>query len=113
MRCAKLVIILFSCLFLAALLIVPVTTTTSRVRQDAGSNIVIRTSYPRNATMFLPRYLSLRSHPDEGRPVHLRLPQWVVTMAIVAVLGVFDYVIFCRLLRRRRPPTEEPEPGGE
>jgi hypothetical protein len=97
---------IFTSIFLIALLSAPVTTTTSKLRQDPDSNIVIRTTYPRNSTMFLPRYLSMRAHPREGRTVRTRSTQWIATMAIVLILGIFDDALFCRMLRRRRPGPE-------
>jgi hypothetical protein len=102
--CARIVAAIFGVLFLIALLAVPVTTSTSRVRQDPSSNIVTRTTYPRKAMMFLPQVLSAGAHRAEGRTVRVRSTQWVATMAIVAVLGLFDYGVFCRLLRRPRRP---------
>jgi len=105
--CARIVAAVFGLLFVIALLAVPVTTTTSRLNQEKGSNIITRTSYPRKATMFLPSYLSARAHPRPGGSVDLLLAQWVATMAIVAGLGVFDYFVFCRLLRRRPRPEED------
>jgi len=104
--CARIVAAVFGVLFAIALLAVPVTTTTSRLSQEKGSNIITRTSYPRKATMFLPSYLSARAHPRPGRTVELRAAQWTATMAIIAVLGVFDYVVFCRLLRRPPRPDD-------
>jgi hypothetical protein len=108
--CAKIVAAAFGTMFLVALLAVPVTTSTSRVRQDPGSNMVTRTTYPRKATMFLPQVLSARARRGEDREVHVRTTQWVATMAIIAVLGLFDYGVFCRLLRRPRRPDDEPGP---
>jgi hypothetical protein len=104
--CARIVAAVFGFLFLIALLAVPVTTTTSRFSQEKGSNIITRTSYPRKATMFLPAYLSARARPRQGRTVELLLTQWIATMAIVAGLGVFDYFVFCRLIRRRPRPED-------
>jgi hypothetical protein len=52
--------------------------------------------------MSLPRYLSARARQGEGRGVDLRSEQWIGTMAIIVVLGVFDYLFFCRLRRRPR-----------
>jgi hypothetical protein len=106
--CAKVVLAVFGTLFLIALLAVPVTIKTSQLRQDKESNIVVRTIYPRNSTMFLPHYLAVRARSDDNGDVHVRSAQWVGTMVIVAILGVFDYVVFCRLMRRRRRTTEEP-----
>jgi len=106
--CAKLVGAVFGSLFLISLLSVPVTTRTSELRQDPDSKIVFKTTYPRNTTMFLPRFLSVRGRSADNGGAHVRSAQWIGTMAIVAVLGVFDYFIFCRLLRRKRRPVEEP-----
>jgi len=100
-RCAKFVIALFGGLFLLALLFVPCTTMTSSLRTDPTSKVVIRTTHPRNSYIFLPQYLSMRSHPEEGRTVRARSFQWSAFMIIVAILGLFDYAVFCRLLRRR------------
>ncbi len=106
--CAKLFGAVFGSLFLIALLSVPVTTRTSALRQDPGSKVVFKTTYPRNSTMFLPHYLSARTRSADDGGVHVRSAQWIGTTAIVAILGVFDYFVFCRLLRRRRRPVEEP-----
>jgi hypothetical protein len=96
--CTKFVIALFGGLFLLALFFVPCTTTTSKV--------VIRTTHPRNSHIFLPQYLSLRAHPKEGRTVRARSFQWSAFMIIIVILGLFDYAVFCRLLRRTRQPDE-------
>jgi len=104
--CAKVVAAVFGSLFLIILLSVPVTTTTSRTRQDQGSNLVVRTSYPRKGTMFLPTYLAARSRAGEGKIVRARTTEWVVPLAIVLALGVFDYFVFCRLLWRKRPQKD-------
>lgn len=106
--CAKLFLAVFGSLFLIALLSVPVTTKTLELRQAPGSNVVFKTTYPRNTRMFLPGYLSVRARSADDGDVRARSAQWIGTMAIVAVLGIFDYLVFCRLLRRRRRPVEEP-----
>jgi len=103
--CAKVVLWVFGSLFLIALLSVPVTTKTSQVRQAPDSNLIVRTTFPRNSSMFLPRYLAAKGRPGDAGDVRVRSTQWVGTMAIVLVLGVFDYVVICRLLRRRRRPN--------
>lgn len=105
--CARIVAAVFGTIFLIALLAVPVTTSTSRLRQDPGSNMVTRTTYPRKATMFLPMYLSKKARPDKSGAVELRAVQWAGTMGIVAILGLFDYVIFCRVLRRPRRDEDD------
>ena len=111
--CAKAVLAVFGSFFLIALLAVPVTTTTSRTRQDEGSNLVVRTTYPREVSMFLPQYLSMRARPPAGTTVRLRPTPWIAMMAIVVVLGLVDYVFFCRLLcwGRRREQDAEPDAG--
>jgi hypothetical protein len=75
----------FGSAFLIALLSVPVTTTTARLHQDQGSNIVFKTTYPRNTTMFLPRYLSARARSAENGAIRLRSAQWTGTMAVIIV----------------------------
>jgi hypothetical protein len=111
--CAKIVAAVFGSLFLIALLFVPVTTSVSRTRQAPGSNLIVRTSYPRKATVFLPVYMTMGSEARRARAVKIRETQWVVTMAIMLVLGVFDYFVVCRLLWRPRPeePDLETSPG--
>jgi len=111
--CTKTVGAVFGTAFLIALLSVPVTTTTFRTRQDEGSNLVVRTTYPREASMFLPQYLSMRARPPAGTTVRLRPTPWVATMAIVVVLGLVDYVFFCRLLCWGRRRAQESEPDAE
>ncbi|MCU0244813.1 MAG: hypothetical protein MUE80_08880 [Acidobacteria bacterium] len=100
--CARIVAAVFGSVFLVVLLSVPVTTTTSRVRQEEGSHIVVRTTYPVNASMSLFRVLSLRSRPKAGTAVRVRSTQWIATMAVVLALGLFDYAVLCRLLRLGR-----------
>ena len=111
--CAKVVGAVFGSLFLITLLSVPVTTSVSRTRQDRGSNLIIRTSYPRKATVFLPAYLTMGSEARLTRGLHIRTTQWVVPMGIMLILGVFDYFVVCRLLWRPRQegPESEPVPG--
>jgi hypothetical protein len=103
--CTKFVIALFGGLFLLALLFVPCTTTTSSLRTDPYSKVVIRTTHPRNSYVFLPQYLAMRSRPGEGRTVRARSFQWSAFMVIIVILGLFDYAVFCRLLRRTRRPA--------
>jgi hypothetical protein len=105
--CARAILTIFGSLFLIALLAVPVTTRTARLRQDPSSSVVFKTTYPRKATMFLPSYLSARTRAKDGAAVRVRSAQWIGTMAIIALLGVFDYVVFCRLWKRKRPVLEE------
>ena len=106
--CAKIVRAVFGSLFLIALLSVPVTTRTSEIRQNPDSNVIFKTTYPRNSRMFLPQYLFLRARATHGGDIRVRSSQWIGTMAIVAVLGIFDDFVLCRLLRRRRRPVEKP-----
>lgn len=100
--CGRIVAAVFGTVFLVVLLSVPVTTTTSRIRQEEGSHIVVRTTYPVEGTMSLFRVLSLRSHPKAGTAVRVRTTQWIATMGLVLALGLFDYAVLCRLLRLGR-----------
>jgi len=109
--CAKVVLAFFGSLFVIALLSVPVTTRTTRLRQDPDSNMVFKTTYPRNSTMFLPRYLSVKSDPHKEHDIRVRSAQWLLTMVIIVVLGVFDRFLVCRLFRR--PRRQEGGPGQE
>jgi len=102
--CGKLVAAFFGSLFLIALLSVPVTTRTTRLRQDPASLVVFKTTYPRNARLFLPRYLAAKADPKKAPEVRLRAAEWLGTMAIIAALGLFDFVVVCRLLRRPGRP---------
>jgi hypothetical protein len=111
--CARIVAAVFGSALLIAFLAVPVTTTTVSERAEPGSLLVVRTTTPRSTTMFLPQYLSAGVRSGENGAIRLRSAQWVGTMAIIVILGIFDYFVFCRLLRRRRPLTAEPDPGRE
>jgi hypothetical protein len=109
--CAKIFLAVFGGLFLIALLSVPVTTRTSELRRDPGSNVIFKTTYPRKATMFLPRYLSVRAKGPGAGAVRLRPAQWLATLAIIAFLGFLDYFLVCRVLIRTRrvpPPLDGP-----
>jgi len=99
--CVKAILAIFGTFFLIALLSVPVTTRTSQDRQAPQSNIFVRTTYPRNTTMFLPGYLSAKARPHDSGNIRVRAAQWIGTMAIALILGIFDYLVFCRMLRRR------------
>lgn len=108
---AKAMLAVFGGLFLIALLSVPVTTRTSTFRRDPGSNVIIKTTYPRQERMFLPRYLSVRAKGPGAEAVRLRSAQWLTTLAVILVLGIFDYVLVDRvLLRRRRVPSPRDAP---
>ncbi len=103
--CFKVILAAFGGLFLVALLSVPVTTTESRLRQDPASRLVFRTTYPRNSTMFLPSYLTARARAGSGE-VRVRSAQWVGTMVVIVVLGVFDSFALCSILGRSRKRRE-------
>jgi hypothetical protein len=103
--CGKLVLAFFGVLFLIALLSVPVTTRTSRLRQDPASLVIFKTTYPRNARMFLPRYLAVAADPKRTPEVRLRAAEWLGTMVIIAALGLFDFAVVCRLLRKPGRPV--------
>lgn len=105
--CTRIALAAFGGLFLIAFLAVPVTTSETVVRQDPGSPLVFRTTYPKNATMFLPSYLAAKGRAQ----VRVRSAQWLGTMAIIIVLGVFDSLVLCRVWRRRR--THEPDEGTD
>lgn len=108
---AKAILAVFGGLFLIALLSVPVTTRTSTFRQDPGSNVIIKMTFPRKETMFLPRYLSVRAKGPGAEAVRLRSAQWLATLAIIVILGLFDYVLVGRVLLRSRrvpPPLDGP-----
>ena len=105
-RCAKFVIALFGSLFLLAFLFVPCTTTTTSLRTDPYSQVVIRTTHPHNSHIFLPQYFSIRAHPREAMTIRVRYFQWSAMMGLVVVLGLFDCAVFCRLLRRPRRPGD-------
>ncbi len=108
---AKAMLAVFGGLFLIALLSVPVTTRTSTFRRDPGSNVIIKTTYPRKERMFLPRYLSVRAKGPGAEAVRLRSAQWLTTLAVIAFLGIFDYIFVGRvLLRSRRAPTPLDDP---
>lgn len=111
--CPRAVLAVFGGLFLMALLSVPVTTSTSQLRQDPGSNVVFKTTYPRNSRMFLPSYLAKRGRSTEKSEIHLRSTQWTVTMALVVILGIFDYGVFCGLFRRSRRGKSETGSGSD
>lgn len=99
--CPRLVLAVFGGLFLIALLSVPVTTTESRLRQDPASRLVFRTTYPKYSRMFLPSYLAARARAGKGE-IRVRSAQWAGTMAVVAVLGLFDSFALCRILRVKK-----------
>jgi hypothetical protein len=119
---ARLVLAIFGSLFLMALLSVPVTVRTSELRRDQGSNVIFKTTYPQKARMFLPRYLSAKAHSKGSDAPRLRSDQWFATLAIIAALGAFDYVLICLVLIPRRRsrggdasgecPDENPPPAG-
>ena len=99
--CARIVLAVFGLLFLIALLSVPVTTSEVGFRQDKGSLLIFRSTYPKNSTMFLPAYLAAKAHAKGGE-IRLRSAQWFGTMAIVLILGVFDNLVLCRIWQRSR-----------
>ncbi len=106
--CAKIVLAVFGGLLLIALLSVPVTTTESSFRQDKGSLLIFRSTYPKNSTMFLPSYLAAKANAKEGT-LRLRSAQWLGTMAIILVLGLFDHLVLCRIWQRSRRSRIRPD----
>jgi hypothetical protein len=65
--------------------------------------------------MFLPAYLAARSSKLGPRGIRVRSAEWAGTMAVIAVLGIFDYLVLCRLLRRPRLRNDGrgPDPAGD
>jgi hypothetical protein len=101
-RCSKAMAGFFGTLFLIALLFVPCTSSRTSIRLDPYSHLYIRTTIPARAYVFLPQYLALKSRPpDRGKITSLSF-QWVASMIVVAVLGIMDYLVFCRFLIRSR-----------
>jgi hypothetical protein len=101
--CARTIAAAFGVMALIAFLAVPVVKTELRLREDPVTKMVTRTTFPRQTTMFLPRVLASNERHGPQRTVRVRTTQWLVTLAIVGFLGLLDYGLFCRLLRRRRP----------
>jgi hypothetical protein len=95
-------------LLLIALLAVPVTTTSVRLRRDPDSSVIFRMTYPRNTTMFLPSLLSMKARSGENGGIRVRSAQWIGTMAIILALGMIDYFVFCGLHQRQRRRDGEP-----
>ncbi len=55
--------------------------------------------------MFLPSYLTARARAGSGE-VRVRSAQWVGTMVVIVVLGVFDSFALCAILGRSRKRRE-------
>jgi hypothetical protein len=108
-RCTKVVVGLFGGLFLMALIYVPCTTTTTTLKLDPYSRVYLRTTIPKNSYVLLPRYILQKSRAQDRDKIHARSFQWVAFMVLIAVLGTFDYVVFCRYFGRRR---RQADPGG-
>ena len=100
----------FGALFLIALLSVPVTTRTTRLRQDPASLVAFKSTYPRNSRMLLPRDLAWTADPKKAPEVWLRAAEWLGTMAIITALGLFNFAVVRRLLPRPVGPV--PPWGG-
>jgi hypothetical protein len=116
--CTKAVAGIFGALFLVALLFVPCTSTRATIRLDPYSHVYIRTTIPTHSYIFLPQYLALKSRlPDHGG-ITRRSGQWIASMLVVIVLGIMDYLVFCRFLSRsgrrlRHGPEGDREPDRE
>lgn len=99
-RCAKVVIGVFGCLFLMAVIFVPCTTTTTTLRLDPYSRVYLRTTIPKNSYVLLPHYILQKSRVQDREKIHARSFEWAAFMILIAVLGTFDYLVVCRYFRR-------------
>jgi hypothetical protein len=115
--CTRVVAGVFGSLFAMAVLIIPCSRTISKTRPDPSGRLVYKTTVSKNTYLFLPQYLSARARTASGSDiVRLKSRQWLAAMAIVAFLGILDYLLFCRLLggnrRKRNSQKDEEPPSG-
>jgi hypothetical protein len=111
-RCARAVIGFFGTLFLIALLFVPCASSRTSIRLDPYSHVYIRTTVPVHSYVFLPQYLARKARPRGNEGITARPFQWFASMAVIAFLGLMDYLVFCRRLAGGRRRFRSGPPGG-
>jgi hypothetical protein len=106
--CGKRILAGFGLLLAAAILAVPYREADVVVTQEGRrATFATRTTTVNEGYMFLPRFLKRRgdwSSPLTRAERHtaLRTGLYTAEIGVVIILGIGDYLIFCRWLRRRR-----------
>lgn len=109
--CRKKVGIIFGGLIFLALLLVPYRETKVDVSRITSTVLARRVTTVTNGHMFLPRFLKTRGRweaPATGqqRTTVLNTKLFVGEIAVLLFLAVFDDLVFCVWVRRRRRTVE-------
>lgn len=105
-HCAKNIVLIFGILFLLAVLIVPYNSSHVSFELDSRSKDILKVTKNQSGYIFLPTYLILRARmnsDDETRDFyHLNTVLFAAEIVLILFLGLLDYFLFCRFLRKRR-----------
>lgn len=105
--CGKKVAVIFGFLILLAVLFVPYKETKINISRMSSSLLARRITTTSSGHMFLPRFFKLRGHwtsqaTGEKRHTLLNAKLLVGEIAVLLFLAVFDHLVFCVWIRRRR-----------
>ncbi|MCX6562872.1 MAG: hypothetical protein NTU60_04615 [Candidatus Aminicenantes bacterium] len=105
--CGKKIVVIFVFLLLLVLLFVPYRETRINIYQGSASLLARRITTTSSGHMFLPRFLKLRGHwtsqaTGEQRHTLLNTTLFAGEIAVLLFLAVFDHLVFCVWIRRRR-----------
>lgn len=105
-HCAKNIVLIFGILFLLAVLIVPYNSSHVSFELDSRSKDILKVTKNQSGYIFLATYLILRARmnsDDETRDFyHLNTVLFAAEIVLILFLGLLDYFLFCRFLRKRR-----------
>jgi hypothetical protein len=109
--CLKKIVIILGGILLAVFLIVPYTSRHVIEQRERSSVLVFRTTTKGRGYMFLPKFLKARAANgvvqdiQDRRRDYYELNQKTLgaEIAAVVVIGVLDYLFFCRRRNERRP----------
>ncbi len=105
-QCTKNIVLIFGILFFLAVLFVPYNSSHVSFELDSRSKDVLKVTQKKSGYIFLPTYLIFRAQMDSGDETrdfyHLNTVMLAAEIVLILFLGLLDYFLFCRFLRKRR-----------
>ncbi len=110
-HCTKNIVLIFGILFLLAVLFVPFNSSHVSFELDSRSKDVLKVTQKKSGCIFLPTYLKHRARMDSDEETrdfyHLKSALLAAEIGLILFLGLLDYFLFCRFLRKRRKITSD------
>lgn len=110
-HCTKNIVLIFGILLLLAVLFVPYKSSHVSFELDSRSKDILKVTKNKRGYIFLPSYLILRARMDSDDETkdfyHLNISLLAAEIILILFMGLLDYFLFCRFLRKRRKIEED------